>query len=211
MDVVIDHYQKLHDEFKQQFLDFAKILGRLLRQKPWKQGFFLCEFRSSSQKELLFNMYRSVNQEPRHAQPKQVPPHLKPALLQVLPPEIRKDGHRCYEFKIHIIGYIGLQSVSLLNFEEGWEHTESIMNPLPLGRMKLPADSSGGITKYEDKRLQLSFQAEQGVRRIRCQFENFHQGKNFSCELELAQPPMDSMVIATPWAEKNLKSQRFYS
>ena len=114
-------------------------------------------------------------------------------------------------FTISDIGYIGLQSVSLLNFEEGWEHTESIMNPLPLGRMKLPADSSGGITKYEDKRLQLSFQAEQGVRRIRCQFENFHQGKNFSCELELAQPPMDSMVIATPWAEKNLKSQRFYS
>lgn len=30
--VVIDHYQKLHDEFKQQFLDFAKLLGRLLRQ-----------------------------------------------------------------------------------------------------------------------------------------------------------------------------------
>lgn len=105
-------------------------------------------------------------------------------------------------FTISDIGYIGLQSVSLLNFKEGWEHTESIMSPLPLGRMNLPADSSSGRTKYEDKRLQMTFEAEQGVRRIQCQFKNFYRGKDFSCRLELAQPPMDSMVIATPWAEK---------
>ena len=31
-------------------------------------------------------------------------------------------------------GYMGLQSVSLLNFKEGWEHTETILKPFPMGR-----------------------------------------------------------------------------
>ena len=30
-------------------------------------------------------------------------------------------------------GYIGLQSVSLLDFSKPWEHTETILNALPMG------------------------------------------------------------------------------
>ena len=33
-------------------------------------------------------------------------------------------------------GYIGLQSVSLLNFKEGWEHTETILNAFPMGKCR---------------------------------------------------------------------------
>ncbi len=105
-------------------------------------------------------------------------------------------------FTLSDIGYIGLQSVSLLNFKEGWEHTESIINPFPFGKMDFPPDSSSGVTRYEDKRLKMQFEAEAGLRRISCHFKRFHQGKDFTCELELHQPEMDSMVIATPWAGK---------
>ena len=41
-------------------------------------------------------------------------------------------------------GYIGLQSVSLLNFKEGWENTETILNPFPMGKFKLPNTSEEG-------------------------------------------------------------------
>ncbi len=41
-------------------------------------------------------------------------------------------------------GYIGLQSVSLLNFKGGWEHTETILNTFPMGKMKMPATSDKG-------------------------------------------------------------------
>ena len=51
-------------------------------------------------------------------------------------------------FTISDDGYIGLQSVSLLNFEEGWEHTETILNLLPMGRLNLPSSSSEGETVY---------------------------------------------------------------
>ena len=105
-------------------------------------------------------------------------------------------------FTISDDGYIGLQSVSLLNFEEGWEHTETILNPLPMGRLKLPSSSSQGDTIYQDHRLAMKFSIEGGKRRIRCRFDHFYQGKPFSCDIVLEQPPMDTMVIATPWKEK---------
>lgn len=54
-------------------------------------------------------------------------------------------------------GYIGLQSVSLLNFKEGWEHTETILNPFPMGKFSLPPTSDRGNTIYKDKRLHMRF------------------------------------------------------
>ena len=107
-------------------------------------------------------------------------------------------------FTISDDGYIGLQSVSLLIFGDSpREHTETVLNAFPLGRLKLPEDSSYGTTKYEDKRLQMSFEAKYQKRRISCRFENFMDEKPLEAFIELDQPPMDSMVIATPWPEKH--------
>lgn len=111
-------------------------------------------------------------------------------------------------FTISDLGYIGLQSVSLLLFDEesgNWEHTESVLNALPMGRIKLPADSSEGSSRYGDKRLKLRFDVykEKGVRRIRCDFKRFNGDKDLRCDILLKQPEMDSMVIATPWDEKH--------
>lgn len=105
-------------------------------------------------------------------------------------------------FTISDDGYIGLQSVSLLNFQEGWEHTETILNPFPMGKLHLPPSSEKGNTVYKDKRLQMHFLVEKGQRRIICDFKNFYEGKAFSCDILLRQPQMDTMVIATPWKEK---------
>ena len=99
-------------------------------------------------------------------------------------------------------GYIGLQSVSLLDFSKPWEHTETILNAFPMGKFKLPPTSAKGNTVYHDKRLDMEFQVSEGQRRIVCNFKNFCDGKPFSCDITLAQPDMDTMVIATPWKEK---------
>lgn len=105
-------------------------------------------------------------------------------------------------FTISDDGYIGLQSVSLLDFREKWEHTETILNFFPMGKLHMPANSSEGDVRYEDKRLNMVFHLEEGKRVLDCRFRNFHEGKEFKCHLELEQPPMDSLVIATPWKEK---------
>lgn len=123
-------------------------------------------------------------------------------------------------------GYIGLQSVSFLNLKEGWEHTETILNALPLGKMKMPRNSSQGDIVYEDKKLFLSYKHKTlpysdavklygdaiteadkksgkcKIRNISCVMFNFYEGQTLSAEINLYQPKMDTMVIATPWAEK---------
>ena len=88
-------------------------------------------------------------------------------------------------FTISDDGYVGLQSVSLLNFKEGWEHTETILNAFPMGKLKLPATSETGDTVYQDKRLKLEYRVTEGQRRIICEFKDFWQGKPFSCDITL--------------------------
>lgn len=105
-------------------------------------------------------------------------------------------------FTICDAGYIGLLSVSLLNLKEEWEHTETILTPFPMGRFHLPRTSESGNTIYRDKRLHLGYFVKEGKRQIHCRFKNFWKGKPFSCDIELEQPAMDTMVIATPWKEK---------
>jgi hypothetical protein len=104
-------------------------------------------------------------------------------------------------FTISDLGYMGMISASLLNFKEGWEHTESILTPFPMGRFKMSPTSEKGNAVYKDKRLFLQFSVEKGVRKIQCDFKDFYEGKTFNCNLILKQPEMDSMVIATPWKE----------
>ncbi len=107
-------------------------------------------------------------------------------------------------FTISDDGYIGLQSVSLLEFGDSpREHTETVLNAFPMGKLALPSSSESGITIYEDKRLRMKFEAADGKRHITCHFEDFYKGKPFDCDITLEQPPMDSMVIATPWDKKH--------
>ncbi len=109
-------------------------------------------------------------------------------------------------FTISDLGYMGMNSVSLLNFKEGWEHTESVLNMFPMGHMDLPNTSVRGNTKYKDKRLHMEFKVKEGKRMILCNFKNFYEGKDFSCKIILEEPKMDSMVIATPFE----KDKAFY-
>ena len=106
-------------------------------------------------------------------------------------------------FTISDDGYIGLQSASFLDLGDNpWEHTETILNFFPMGKFNLPATSETGITQYKDKRLDMKFVAEKGKRSIYCDYKNFMGEKPLKCSITLAQPPMDTMVIATPWKEK---------
>lgn len=109
-------------------------------------------------------------------------------------------------FTISDDGYIGLQSVSLLDFTEEnapWEHTNTVLTPFPMGKMKMPATTEKGNVSFHNKKLNLDFYKTDGQRHIVCNFTDFFEGETFSCNIKLLEPDMDSMVIATPWAEKD--------
>ena len=107
-------------------------------------------------------------------------------------------------FTISDDGYIGLQSVSLIVFgDHPHEHTETVLNAFPMGKLKLAEKSTPSVAIYKDKRLQMSFEASEGKRHIKCHFNNFMDGKALDADIVLEQPPMDSMVIATPWPKRH--------
>lgn len=106
-------------------------------------------------------------------------------------------------FTISDDGYVGLQSVSFLDFTRLWEHTETILDAFPMGKLHLPENSSAGNTVYEGKRLKMRFLLEKEGRHIVCEFKNFNGDKDFACDIRLRQPRMDTMVIATPWEKKH--------
>ena len=106
-------------------------------------------------------------------------------------------------FTISDDGYIGLQSASFLDLGDNpWEHTETILNAFPMGKFRLPVSSDSGVTKYKDKRLDMSFTVGENKRVLRCDYKKFNKEKDLKCNITLSQPPMDTMVIATPWKEK---------
>lgn len=100
------------------------------------------------------------------------------------------------------LGYIGMESASFFDFKEGWEHTESVLATMPMGKMKMPSDSSAGVSEYRDGRVHLKAVVENGARHITCDFKNFHGEGDLRFDIVLEQPEMDSMVIATPWKKR---------
>jgi hypothetical protein len=80
------------------------------------------------------------------------------------------------------------------------------MKPFPMGRYKLPETSEKGDTLYGDKRVQMAFFKRKNERELRCRFNDFYNGETLEAELLLDEPPMDTMVIATPFQ----KPRAFY-
>ena len=102
-------------------------------------------------------------------------------------------------------GYLGLQSVSLLHLgpKDQSEHTETVLNLFPMGKMHMPEKSSSGDVEFKDDRLHLLYEKNENSRRIKCAFNNFKDGKELTADIILEEPQMDTMVIATPWDKKH--------
>lgn len=100
-------------------------------------------------------------------------------------------------------GYMGLDSISLLNFEEGWEITTSPMCFMPLGKRKLPETSASGDIFAEGKGYSICFKnGGDGTRTLIAQMKKFGPAGSLYAKVELAGEPEESMVIATPFDKK---------
>lgn len=104
-------------------------------------------------------------------------------------------------FTVSDCGYLGLHSVSFLDFKTPHETTKTVIQPFPMGKLKMPSHSDKGNVHYSDKNMSIDYIKTPGERRIICSCKNFKDGNDFKCDIKLSQPPMDTMVIATPWKE----------
>ncbi len=99
------------------------------------------------------------------------------------------------------LGYVGLASVSLLDFVRVAYHTASVVTPFPLGRFRLPESSSSGTSAFENGRVSIRFKVEDGVRSLRARFARFDGDEPLVFEAVLDDEPQDSIVVALPWKE----------
>lgn len=97
--------------------------------------------------------------------------------------------------------YMGLISVSLLDFEKIWSQTTSVIVPFTIGSLNLPSTSKTGDAKFSNKRVKMEFLNDGTKRHLLCELKDFSDKKPFSCDITLTDEPVDSMVIATPFAE----------
>lgn len=96
--------------------------------------------------------------------------------------------------------YLGVLAVHWLDFGKATALQGGVLLPLPMGRMGLPETADAGDIVQVHDRLSMAFRHEAGGRRLAVDFPGFAHGRGLKGELWLAQPPMDRMVIATPFA-----------
>ena len=98
--------------------------------------------------------------------------------------------------------YMGLDGISLLDFRRPWEHTNNVMSFLTLGKRHFPASSSNGDVCSGTKKYSISFKHNVDHRLLSFHMDNFMDGKPIRGEIRLENPQQESMVIVTPFAEK---------
>ena len=98
--------------------------------------------------------------------------------------------------------YMGLVSVSVLDFEKEREWTKSYMKWLTFGETGFPSSSKDGDVFSEGKKYSMFFQNKNGKRRLVCHMKNIVKGKDFTCDITLSETNKKSMVIATPFKKK---------
>lgn len=112
------------------------------------------------------------------------------------------NDHFGVAFTISDLGYLGMISVSVLDFDNVWHHTETVLVPLTMGRLRLGSHSDYGNANFKNSRVHLKYSMVFDRRKIQCHFKNFKDKQDLNAEIWLLQKPAESMCIATPWANK---------
>ena len=91
--------------------------------------------------------------------------------------------------------YMGLDSVSLLDFKEGWQVTRSPMRIFPMGKTGLPESSQRGDVAISGRGYGLFFRNKEGRRMLAAHMDRFKDGQPLDVHLALTDAPEESMVI----------------
>lgn len=114
------------------------------------------------------------------------------------------DDHYAVALTLGDMGYSGLVSASVMDFDACTFKTTSAMTALPLGRFAMPNSSDVGDSTFDDDRCHVSFAHTPAGRRLSFTMKEFDGADDFEFEALLDNEPRDSMVIATPWREDPL-------
>lgn len=96
-------------------------------------------------------------------------------------------------------GYMGLDSISLMDFWENFQITKSPMRLMPMGTTGMPSSSLKEDSASGRKGYSLLFRREEDRRLLYAHMENFRDREALDAYIELTDEPEESMVICTPF------------
>ena len=100
--------------------------------------------------------------------------------------------------------YMALDSISLLDFKNKWEHTNSPMKFFTNGNRNFPSSSKTGDVVGEGKGYKIEFIKQADKRILNFQMDNFLEGKSIEGKIELQDDSAESMVIVTPFEQSKV-------
>lgn len=109
------------------------------------------------------------------------------------------NDHFAVALTIDDNGYMGLDSISFLHFDERWERTKSPMWAFPMGKTGLPESSDRGTTAISGRGYALVFRHVPEGRELTFHMEKFLDGQTIDGSIVLTEEPEESMVICTPF------------
>lgn len=112
------------------------------------------------------------------------------------------DEHFGVALTIDDNGYMGLGSLSLLDFEKKTYINQANMFWFCFGKVKLPRSSENGDVAIKGKDYSYQFFNHNGERHLLVKVDKFHDDQSFSCDIKLSLNSDKSMVICTPFKKK---------
>ena len=98
--------------------------------------------------------------------------------------------------------YMGMASVSVLDFKNKRENTKSYISWFTFGKVGFPSSSNSGDVYMKSRNYDMLFENKNGKRHLICKLKNLAKGKDFECDIYLDSTNEGSMVIATPFKKK---------
>lgn len=99
-------------------------------------------------------------------------------------------------------GYMGMLSASVIDFENQKEKTTSIIELFTRGKYGMPETSKKGDVNVVTNQAKFAFTHEKENRHLVVDFKKFDGEKSLKVDIVLTDEPHESMVIATPFANK---------
>ncbi|HET6784808.1 MAG TPA: DUF2804 domain-containing protein [Erysipelotrichaceae bacterium] len=148
------------------------------------------------------------------------PGYAKKALFNYNRNDIKANGFRIKEWDYYCVlnehfgialtvadnSYMGLDSITLFDFDQKTEITQSFMQWLTFGKKNLPSTSTQKEVYVSNKTHQIRFYLDHDNRILEFNVSNFKENTPLSGKIILSQIPSESMVIATPFD----KEKHFY-
>lgn len=100
--------------------------------------------------------------------------------------------------------YMSLDSISFIDFKNRWEHTNSPMKFMTLGKRNFPSSSAYGDVKAQGKGYEIEFLNREKERELKFYMDHFMDHKSIQGNIVLDKPEDESMVIVTPYIESKV-------